>query len=168
MIITIVAIDKQWNIWNNWDLLLRISEDLKRFKQLTTGNIVLMWRKTFESIWKPLPNRQNIVLTRDKKQFLNKFSQYKNDLLVYDIIDIEHIEQLAKYNDVYIIWWAEIYNKFMLYSDRIELTQIEYDFWTCDSRINIDLVKENFKISKQSEVYSQDNIEYQYLTYIRK
>ena len=67
MISAIVAVDNNWGIGFNGDLLEHIPEDLKYFKQLTTGNTVIMGRKTFESLpIKPLPNRVNIVITRDK------------------------------------------------------------------------------------------------------
>ena len=64
----IVAVDENWAIGKEGDLLEKISEDLKRFKELTTNNIVVMGRVTFDSLPKkrPLPNRKNIVLTRDK------------------------------------------------------------------------------------------------------
>jgi dihydrofolate reductase len=60
----IVAYDKQRGIGADNDLLFRISADLKRFRQLTTGNTIIMGRKTFESIGRPLPERQNIVVSR--------------------------------------------------------------------------------------------------------
>jgi len=62
----IAAIDEKRGLGKNNDLLFRIPEDLKRFRQLTAGKSVIMGRKTFESIGRPLPNRTNIVITRDK------------------------------------------------------------------------------------------------------
>src|SRR5690606_15002992 len=65
--ITIIAAKSDNNtIGNENQLIWHISNDLKRFKQLTSGHVVIMGRKTFESIGKPLPNRTNIVITRNK------------------------------------------------------------------------------------------------------
>ena len=64
MIAAIVAVDANWGIGYNGDLLEHIPEDLKYFKTLTTGNIVIMGRKTWDSLpRKPLPNRLNMVIT---------------------------------------------------------------------------------------------------------
>ena len=68
MIAAIVAVDANWGIGYNGDLLEYIPEDLKYFKTLTTGNIVIMGRKTWDSLpRKPLPNRLNMVITNQTK-----------------------------------------------------------------------------------------------------
>ena len=70
MISTIVAVDNNWGIGFNGDLLEHIPEDLKYFKELTSGNIVVMGRKTWDSLpKKPLPNRFNIVITSKERHF---------------------------------------------------------------------------------------------------
>jgi len=170
MIIWIVASDIKWNIWDKWDLLVRIKEDLKRFKELTSWNIVVMWRKTFESIWRPLPNRQNIIITRDKESFLTKYKEYKDDLLVYNEINIWHLEQLWKYNDLYVIWWAEIYNKLLPYCDKLEVTMIKKDFEVCDTKINnfSELLSQYNLIYESEEKLEWNDIVYTFCTYIRK
>ena len=65
----IVAVDEKWGIGKDGDLLHPISADLKYFRQKTTGNVLVMGRKTLESFpnKKPLPNRVNIVLTKNKE-----------------------------------------------------------------------------------------------------
>ena len=69
MISAIVAVDANWGIGYNGQLLEHISDDLKRFKELTSNNTVVMGRKTWESLPnKPLPNRLNIVLTSTPSQ----------------------------------------------------------------------------------------------------
>ena len=68
--ILIFAVDNNWNIGYDGDLLYKISEDLKRFRRLTEGNIIVMGKKKHLNpyqIKKPLPNRINIVITRDKE-----------------------------------------------------------------------------------------------------
>ena len=72
----IAAIGPNRELGKNNKLLWHIPEDMKRFKQLTSGHTVIMGRKTFESIGKPLPNRYNIVITRDVERFKKKYQSY--------------------------------------------------------------------------------------------
>ena len=65
MIKIVVAVSKNWVIGNNNTLIWKLPNDLKRFKEITTGGSVVMGRKTYESIGRPLPNRRNIIITRD-------------------------------------------------------------------------------------------------------
>ena len=67
----IVAMDEKRGIGKNNDLLFRIPEDFKRFKQTTSGHPIIMGRKTFESIGRLLPNRTNIVVTSDKQKTIS-------------------------------------------------------------------------------------------------
>ena len=67
MIKIIVAMSKNRVIGNNNELIWKLSSDLKRFKELTTEQSVVMGRKTYESIGRPLPNRRNIIITRNSE-----------------------------------------------------------------------------------------------------
>ena len=62
----VVVVDQNWGIGKNNQLLVHFTADLKRFKAITTGHSIIMGRKTFESMGKALPNRRNIVITRQK------------------------------------------------------------------------------------------------------
>ncbi len=68
----IAAIGKNRELGKDNKLLWHIPEDLARFKKLTSGRAVIIGRKTFESIGKPLPNRMNIIITHDVKKFIEK------------------------------------------------------------------------------------------------
>jgi dihydrofolate reductase len=96
-----------------WDL----PEDLKRFKELTTGNVVIMGRKTYESIGKPLPNRINIVITRNK------------DFFAPDVIVTNSLESaLLKAGgdkDIFIIGGGEIYKQSMNFVDKLYITEVD-------------------------------------------
>jgi dihydrofolate reductase len=119
MITIIAAISKNNAIGKDNKLLWHISEDLKRFKRLTSGNPILMGRKTFESIGKPLPYRTNIILTKDKN--------YKADgCLVYN--KVEDVLSLYERNNLYIIGGGEIYKQFIKIADRLEITLVESEF----------------------------------------
>ena len=111
MISIIAAIGKNYELGLNNKLLWHIPNDLKYFKELTTGKTVVMGRKTYESIGKPLPNRENIVLTRQNIEIdnVNVVNDYKK------ILDLE---------DVFIIGGEQIYKLFLPYADNIYLTEI--------------------------------------------
>lgn len=114
----IVATDKGGVIGSNNQLLWRLSADLSRFKSLTTGHHIIMGRKTYESIGKPLPNRTNIIVTRNK-------SYKANDCIIVNTI--EEALTIAKTNqeeEVFIIGGADIYNQVIKIADFIYLTLV--------------------------------------------
>lgn len=99
-------------------LIWHLPEDLKRFKQLTTGNAIVMGRKTYESIGRPLPNRRNIIITRDK------------DYLIEGCEVVNSLEEafLITGSDCFVIGGGEIYKQSLSYSEKIYLTLIDKDF----------------------------------------
>jgi len=118
MIKIIVAMSKNRVIGNNNELIWKLSSDLKRFKYLTTNNPVVMGRKTYESIGRPLPNRRNIIITRN---------------LEYEVDGCEVVSSLEEAllltnNDCFIIGGGEIYNQSIELADRIYLTLVHKDF----------------------------------------
>lgn len=126
----IVAIGKNREIGKGNKLLWHIPEDLKNFKEITTGKTVIMGRKTFESIGRPLPNRKNIVLSKngDKESFEQKgIELYQN--LENLIADYKNSEE-----EIFIIGGEQIYREFMqkelvrrLYISYIEFSDSEAD-----------------------------------------
>ncbi len=123
MISIIVAIAKDNVIGKDNKLLWHISEDLKRFKKITTGKKMIMGRKTFESLPGILPNREHIVLTRD-----NNFN------VDSDKVTIEHDfnSVLQRYleceDEVFVIGGAEIYKQFLPYAKNLYLTKVDEEF----------------------------------------
>jgi dihydrofolate reductase len=124
MISLIVALDKQGCIGKDNQLLCHIPEDLRYFKQKTIGKVVIMGRNTFESIGKALPNRTNIVLTKDPT-----FSP--DGCYIYDSIE-DIIHEYNSYalpdEEVLIIGGAKTYGQFLPYADRIYITNIDHVF----------------------------------------
>ena len=117
----IVAIGKNNEIGYKNNLLWRISDDLKRFKKLTTGNTVIMGRKTFESLPKgALPNRDNIVITR------NQNLKFENCIMAYSIEDA--IEKADKTKEIFIIGGEQIYKSAFALTDKLYLTKIDESF----------------------------------------
>lgn len=115
MVSIIVAVAENGTIGDRNALLWHISEDLKRFKALTTGHPVIMGRKTYESLGRPLPNRTNVVLSRSGGEFPG--------CLVARSLD----EALALFPDdeeLFIIGGAQIYEQALPLADRLYLTRV--------------------------------------------
>lgn len=97
----------------------RLPEDLRRFRRLTTGHAVVMGRKTFESIGRPLPERRNIVITRQPE-----FRAAGIEIAA----SLEAASELAGEGEVFVIGGAEIYRLALPRADRLYLTWIEREF----------------------------------------
>lgn len=93
----------------------RLRNDMKFFRQTTEGHTVVMGRKTFESIGKPLPNRNNIVLTRNKDYQVNGVTVVHTP---------EDISRLPRSGDLFIIGGQQIYEAFMPQADEIYITVV--------------------------------------------
>ncbi|MCM8557467.1 dihydrofolate reductase [Sphingomicrobium sediminis] len=111
----IVARAKNGVIGKDGDLPWRLPADLKRFKELTMDGAMIMGRKTFESLPKVLPGRRHIVLTRNEK-WKRKGAEVAHDFA--------EAFQLAKEDPVWIIGGAEVFEIFLPYVSRIELTDV--------------------------------------------
>jgi dihydrofolate reductase len=97
----------------------RLSADLKRFKQLTTGHTLIMGRKTFESIGKPLPNRTSIVLTRDRGY------RAPGAIVVHDLN--EALERCKGEQEVFVIGGAAVFREALPRVTRLYLTRVHAD-----------------------------------------
>ena len=132
MKIAISAVDKNYGIGYNNKLLFKIPKDQKFFKLKTIGNVVVMGRKTFESIgMKPLPHRINIVISsrEDIKEMDNG-----DNLLVGSLDQVRNmIKDLEPTKDIYIIGGSSIYNEFIDECDRLILTLYDREYEKVDS-----------------------------------
>ena len=146
MISIIVAIAKDNVIGKDNKLLWHISEDLKRFKKITTGKKMIMGRKTFESLPGVLPNREHIILTRDKN-FKVDSDMVK---IVYDLNSLIK-EYSTSEEEIFVIGGAEIYKQLLPYAKKLYLTKIEETFEgdTHFPEINF----EEFKVDYESEQF---------------
>ena len=119
--ITLIAAASENNaLGKDNQLIWHLSDDLKRFKRLTQGHAVIMGRKTFESMPRALPNRKNIILTRNK--------DYQADD-AWVVHSIEAALKLTKGDmQPFVIGGGEIYTLFLSIADRIELTRVHRAF----------------------------------------
>ena len=115
-IVIIAAVSENNIIGYQGKIPWHIPEDLKRFKELTSGNAVIMGRKTYDSIGKPLPKRTNIVVTR------NKNFEAKGISVAHSLEDA--IKQSQDFGRAYIIGGQQIYEQAMPLADKLELTLV--------------------------------------------
>ncbi|TQK62491.1 dihydrofolate reductase [Brevibacillus sp. AG162] len=115
MISLIVAYARNQVIGKDGDMPWHLPADLKNVKELTTGKTIVMGRKTFESIGKPLPNRKNVVLTRSQD-------------FHPEGVDVVHTkEEVLAMGDVIIFGGSEIYRQFLDVVDRLYITEIDLE-----------------------------------------
>jgi dihydrofolate reductase len=118
----LVAADENNIIGKNNQLPWHLPDDLKYFKNLTWGMPILMGRKTFESIGKPLPGRKSIVITR------NKDWQHEGVDVVYSLQEAIDVAASFDIKEIFIIGGAEIFNTSFNTANRIYLTRIHHGF----------------------------------------
>lgn len=125
-IVHVVAMDQQRCIGKNNDLPWHISADLKHFKEITQGGVVVMGRKTLESMGRTLPKRVNWVITRDTNWSFEgtKVVHSIEDALAQAVADVKASE---KPDAIFVIGGGEIFKQTMNIADRLELTHVELD-----------------------------------------
>ncbi len=153
----IVAMSNNYAIGNNNKLLWHIPEDLRRFKELTSGHSVLMGRKTWESLpekYRPLPNRENFVLSSNKSFIANGAET------------LHSLDSIPLREKLFVIGGSEIYRQTIQYADIIHLTQVHINVEEADTFFpKFDLTM--WDIS-DNIVSSDENYKYSFLTLKRK
>lgn len=119
----VVAIGPKREIGYENKLLWHLPEDLKNFKKITTGRAILMGRKTFESIGKPLPNRLNLVLTRDETFAPSGVTVVHDPMMAFDFA-LEHDD--SEESELMVIGGEEIFKLYLPYTQRIYLSEVDY------------------------------------------
>lgn len=122
LISIIAAIGKNGELGKNNKLIFHIPEDLKRFRELTAGHPVIMGRKTYQSIGKPLPGRTNIVVTRDENFIPD------GCVTVHSVEDALKKAREIEKEEIFIIGGGEIYKEGLKFTDKLYLTLVEGSF----------------------------------------
>lgn len=179
-IAAIAAVDENWGIGYQGQLLEHIPEDMKYFKELTTNKIVVMGRKTQESLpQKKLENRVNIVLT-------NQDANYENDIIYGSLKDIHWLidwfkiyecgfekyqsytdRKLYRPKDIFIIGGASTYEQLLPCCDKLYITKIYKTHENVDTYFP-QLGGEEWEIESESELKEYEGIQYQFVVYKRK
>lgn len=154
----IAAIGKNNELGKNNDLIWKLKGDLKFFKDLTTNHIIVMGRKTFESLPKMLPNRHHIIISSNNS-FNDKVEVFNNIYLF--------LEKYKNYKDeIFIIGGASIYKSFLEYANKLYLTEID------EEDKNADVYFPTFNVNSWNKEYISDlkeenNIKYRHVLYRR-
>ncbi len=114
----IVAVDEARAIGKDNRLLWHIPEDLKRFKELTSGHVVIMGENTYHSIGRPLPNRTNIVVT------LNQELKLPGCQVVHSLDEAVQVAREYEKEEIFVMGGASIYKQFLPTIDRLYLTLV--------------------------------------------
>ncbi|QIB70251.1 dihydrofolate reductase [Aminipila butyrica] len=158
----IVAVDENWGIGRDNGLLAHIPGDLKYFKETTLGKVVVMGRKTLESLpqAKPLPGRTNLVISSDK--------DYQPGCPVYHSLE-ELFQALEAYNseDVYIVGGARVYEELFDCCDTYFVTKIQRAFPADRYFRNLDQCQE-LELVWEGPVQEYQGLTYQFTEYRRK
>ena len=158
----IVAVDRNWAIGNKGSLLVSIPNDMKMFRQTTTGKVVVLGRKTLETFpqKQPLKNRTNIILSRDR-------GFTAGDAVVVHSIE-ELLEELKKYpsEDIYIIGGESIYRQLVDECDVAHITKVDFAYDADAHFPNLD-ERPEWKITADSEEQTYFDLEYYFYKYER-
>lgn len=161
MLTIIAAVAENNALGKNNDLIWRLPADLKRFKKVTFGHHIIMGRKTFESLGKPLPNRTTIIITR------NKNYQIEGCITVNSLE--EAIKAAKDDENPFILGGGEIYKQALAYADILDLTLVHHSFEDADTFFPVvdfnkwdEINREDFKADEKHD------FDYSFVRYKKK
>ena len=156
----IAAVDNNWAIGNKNELLVRIPNDQKFFREETMGKVIVLGHRTLLTFPQgmPLQGRKNIILSRDTKL------QVKNGLVVHSLKELG--EELKQYDseDIYIAGGESIYQQLLPYCDTAHITKIDRSYEADRYFPNLDRMSE-WQITQDSEEQTYFDLEYVFLKY---
>lgn len=159
----IVAVDLNWGIGYKGNLLQRIPDDMRKFKQMTTGKVVVMGQETFDSLpgKEPLKDRVNIVLSNDPN--------FNGENIIICRSLKELFAELEQYpsDEVFVIGGESVYTQLLDYCNEIYVTKI-HNKYTADKHYpNLDLMPA-WQLTSTSETYKYNDISYYFVKYIKE
>lgn len=161
----VVAVDQNWAIGNKGQLLFRLSADLKHFRELTTGHIVVYGRNTLGTFpeSKPLKNRQNIILSHLPLVI------EPPTLVAYSLDELKTLLATYENSEIFVIGGASVYEQLLPLCNRAYVTKILTAAKSADAFFpNLDKDK-NWRLASASETYYSDNkTPFQFTTYHRQ
>lgn len=153
----VVAVDNQNGIGRDNQLLWHLPNDLAHFKRITSGHTVIMGRKTFESIGKPLPNRKNIILSRHAP---TAQSAIESEKLIYCASLDQALSLVQEEDEVFIIGGGNIYAQSLAMADYIYLTRVDV---TLDADTHFpELPPEQWNLVSREDHVADDRHSYAY------
>lgn len=158
----ILAVDKNFAIGKDNKLLFHISEDLKHFKKTTLNSIVIMGRKTYESMGGALPRRDNIILSR------NKNYKAENALVFTRKEEVLNYVKENQNKEAFVIGGEEIVEVFLDECDEAIITKVMEEVDDADTFLHNFDNDPNFEISEESEIHEENEKKFVYIKYRRK
>ena len=156
----IAAVDKKWGIGLKGNLLVRIPADMKNFRNLTMGNVIVLGRKTLAGFPNglPLQGRTNIILST-KKDF-----EVRNGIVVHSKEEL--FEELKKYDNdsIYVTGGGTVYDMLIPYCDTAIITKLDYSYEADTHFPDLDKLS-NWEIVEEGEEETCFSIEYRFMTY---
>lgn len=153
----IAAIGRNNELGKGNDLVWHFKEDMRFFKETTTGNTVVMGRKTFESLPHALPNRRNVVITKNA-DYVAEGAEV--------VTDIEEAMKLTENDNVFIIGGGTIYTAFMPYADKLYLTEIDAE--DRDADVFFPSFDKSEYNAEQLTDYTVNGINFKHILYTKK
>ena len=156
----IVAVDNNWGIGNDGNLLYHIPEDMKFFKQTTLNKVVVMGRKTFESLpgSRALVRRTNIILSSDENYMV------EGALVYHNIEGLLNALKAYPPEDIFIIGGKTVYESLLNYCSTAYVTKVNAQSPADKTLINIDKL-DNWKLTYTSGEYKHNDLKYTFNTY---
>ena len=159
--ILVMAVDAKWAIGYKGDMLTRIPEDLKHFKEMTMGGVLVMGRKTFDATG-ALPGRETIIVSRSLKEIEGAHIAHSLDDLR------EMIKEKFSDKKIFLVGGASLIDQLIDEVDEAEITFIKKDFEPYDTVMrNLDK-DEAFELVQTSEEYAYQDMKFEYRRYKRK
>ncbi|KUG02975.1 dihydrofolate reductase [hydrocarbon metagenome] len=159
----IVAVDLKWGIGCGGNLLQRIPEDMKYFRKITLGKVVIMGRETFESLpgQEPLKDRINIVLSKNKL--------FSNERVTICRSLDELFYELEKYNsdDVFVIGGELVYTQLLPFCNEVYVTKIENTYAADKHFPNLD-EDQTWSLISAGNLQTYNNIQYKFVKYVNE
>lgn len=158
----IVAVDENWGIGHQGKLLVSIPADMRFFREKTTGHVVVMGRRTLESMpgGKPLSDRVNIVMTRKSERLVD------GALVVHDEEELLEALQAYEEDEVYVIGGEEIYSLLLPHCDEAFVTKIDYAYQADAHFPNLD-ADPTWVLAEESEEQTYFDLIYTFRRYTR-
>lgn len=159
----IVNVDQNWAIGNKGKLLVSIPNDMKHFREETTGKVIILGRKTLATFPSglPLKNRTNIILSKDPNFSVNGAT------VVHSVEEALEVSKEYPSEDVFVIGGDSIYNQMLPYCDTVHVTKMEHVFEADAYFPNLD-EDGDWEITADSEEQTYFDLEYHFLKYTRK
>lgn len=174
----IVAVDENFAIGYQNQLLYKNRDDMRRFKKITTtkqlseqSNIVVMGSRTFESLKSPLRDRLNVVVSRNIAYKIDEYLLNEYNIILEN--DLDKILSLYKFSgnqdrELFVVGGSEVYSQSFQYADKIYLTMFHDDSKAADTYFPKEEL-DNFEIESIEEHYDEENdLRYSFVDYVRK